>query len=129
MTDTTTRPEGADGGESEQPRTRFGGGGGGGGRFGGGGGGRDRERGGGGGRSRGRYGRPPGRRKEPVFADNEPVDYKDIARLRRCLDEQGKILPRRRTGNSARIQRKVTVAIKRARHVALLPFVPSDRRA
>jgi len=56
------------------------------------------------------------------------VDYKDVARLRRCLDDRGKILPRRRTGNSARIQRQVTVAIKRARHVALLPFVSGDGR-
>jgi small subunit ribosomal protein S18 len=128
MADSSDRGDIGGNGDSEQPRTRFGAGremGGPGGRPGG----RDRERGGGGGRPRGRYGRPPGRRKEPVFADNEPVDYKDIARLRRCLDEQGKILPRRRTGNSARIQRQVTVAIKRARHVALLPFVPADRRA
>lgn len=64
-----------------------------------------------------------GRRKEPIFADNDPVDYKDIARLRRCIDERGKILPRRRLNHSAHVQREVTLAIKRARHMALLPFV------
>lgn len=64
-----------------------------------------------------------GRRKEPVFANNDPVDYKDIARLRRCIDERGKILPRRRLNHSAHIQREVTLAIKRARHMSLLPYV------
>jgi len=64
-----------------------------------------------------------GRRKEPIFADNDPIDYKDIARLRRCIDERGKILPRRRLNHSAHVQREVTVAIKRARHMALLPYV------
>lgn len=69
-----------------------------------------------------------GRRREPVFADNDPIDYKDIARLRRCLDERGKILPRRRLNHSAGVHRQVTVAIKRARHLALLPFVSGDPR-
>lgn len=50
------------------------------------------------------------------------VDYKDTGRLRRYLSERGKILPRRITGNCARHQRQLTVAIKRARNVALLPF-------
>jgi small subunit ribosomal protein S18 len=72
-------------------------------------------------RGGGRFG--GGRRKEPIFADNDPIDYKDIARLRRCLDERGKILPRRRLNHSAHVQRQVTVAIKRARHMALLPYV------
>lgn len=75
----------------------------------------------------GRRGGPP-RRKQPIFADNEVVDYKDIARLRLAIDERGKILPRRKTHCSAHIQRQLTVAIKRARHLALLPFVPVDRR-
>lgn len=51
------------------------------------------------------------------------VDYKDAARLRRFLTERGKILPRRITGNCARHQRQLTRAIKRARQVALLPYV------
>ena len=52
----------------------------------------------------------------------ENIDYKDIARLRRYMSERGKILPRRVTGTCARHQRELTVAIKRARHVALLPY-------
>ena len=51
------------------------------------------------------------------------IDYKDSAKLRRYLSERGKILPRRTTGTCARDQRQLTVAIKRARHVALLPFI------
>jgi len=53
----------------------------------------------------------------------EYVDYKDVGRLRRYLSERGKILPRRVTGNCARHQRQLTRAIKRARILALLPFV------
>ena len=52
----------------------------------------------------------------------EHIDYKDIARLRRYMSERGKILPRRVTGTCARHQREITVAIKRARHLALLPY-------
>lgn len=52
----------------------------------------------------------------------ENIDYKDIARLRRYMSERGKILPRRVTGTCAEHQRKLTVAIKRARHLALLPY-------
>ena len=52
----------------------------------------------------------------------ENIDYKDIARLRRYMSETGKILPRRVTGTCARHQRELTVAIKRARHLALLPY-------
>lgn len=52
----------------------------------------------------------------------ESIDYKDIARLRRYMSERGKILPRRVTGTCARHQRELTVAIKRARHLALLPY-------
>ena len=51
------------------------------------------------------------------------IDYKDSAKLRRYLSERGKILPRRTTGTCARHQRQLTVAIKRARHIALLPFI------
>ena len=51
------------------------------------------------------------------------IDYKDEVFLLKFINEQGKILPRRVTGNSLKFQRKVTVAIKRARHLALLPYV------
>ena len=50
------------------------------------------------------------------------ADYKDVARLKRFISDRGKILPRRVTGNCARHQRRLTTAIKRARHLALLPF-------
>ena len=52
----------------------------------------------------------------------ENIDYKDVAHLRRFLSERAKILPRRVTGTCARHQRELTVAIKRARQIALLPF-------
>ncbi len=50
------------------------------------------------------------------------IDYKDVARLRRHITERGKILPRRISGNCAHHQRQMTAAIKRARHIALLPY-------
>ncbi len=50
------------------------------------------------------------------------IDYKDVKLIRSFLTERGKIIPRRITGNSARHQRSLTVAIKRARHLALLPY-------
>ncbi|HEY8498605.1 MAG TPA: 30S ribosomal protein S18 [Limnochordales bacterium] len=53
----------------------------------------------------------------------EWIDYKDPNRLRKYMTERAKILPRRITGNCARHQRQLTTAIKRARHLALLPFV------
>ena len=52
----------------------------------------------------------------------ETVDYKDIATLRHFISERGKILPRRVTGICAKHQRKINLAIKRARSIALLPF-------
>ena len=52
----------------------------------------------------------------------EHIDYKDLARLRRFVTERGKILPRRMSGNCAKHQRQLSIAIKRARHVALLPY-------
>jgi small subunit ribosomal protein S18 len=51
------------------------------------------------------------------------IDYKDPDFLKKFLNEQGKILPRRLTGTSLKYQRKVATAIKRARHLALLPYV------
>ena len=65
-----------------------------------------------------------GRRKVCGFCVDkvETIDYKDVARLRRYISERAKILPRRVTGTCAHHQRQLTVAIKRARHLALLPF-------
>ena len=54
---------------------------------------------------------------------SEHIDYKDTVKLRRFLSERGKILPRRTTGTCAAHQRELTEAIKRARQVALLPYV------
>lgn len=71
-----------------------------------------------------------GRRRKKVdyIAANhiEYVDYKDVELLKRFISERGKILPRRVTGTSAKNQRKITVAVKRARIMALLPFVSED---
>ncbi len=53
----------------------------------------------------------------------EEIDYKDVPRLRRYLSERAKIVPRRVTGTCARHQRQLTIAIKRARHLALLPYI------
>ncbi len=51
------------------------------------------------------------------------IDYKDSDFLKQFINEQGKILPRRLTGNSLKYQKKVATAVKRARHLALLPYV------
>ena len=64
------------------------------------------------------------RKKVCAFCGKDNViDYKDTAKLKRFVSERGKILPRRITGNCAKQQRALTVAIKRARHVALMPYV------
>ena len=64
------------------------------------------------------------RRKACVFCVDkiDHIDYKDTARLRRFVSERYKIVPRRISGNCAKHQRQLTEAIKRARHIALLPF-------
>ena len=68
-------------------------------------------------------GRRPRRKVCQFCVDKvEHIDYKDVAKLRRFVTERGKILPRRISGNCAKHQRQVTVAIKRARNIALLPF-------
>jgi small subunit ribosomal protein S18 len=54
------------------------------------------------------------------------VDYKDVRRLRSYISERGKIIPRRISGSCARHQRQLTHAVKRARTVALLPYVATD---
>lgn len=66
------------------------------------------------------------RRRKPCqfCADKiKHIDYKDVPRLRRYTSDRGKIIPRRVSGNCAKHQRLLTAAIKRARQVALLPFV------
>lgn len=55
------------------------------------------------------------------------IDYKDTELLKKFISERGKILPRRVTGTRAKFQRKLTIAIKRSRMVALLPFVAEER--
>ena len=100
------RPGGAGGG---RPPRRFGGGGGGG-----------RES--GGGRSFAR------RRMDPLTTDGIiHVDYKDVPLLRRFISDRGKIEPRRRVSTSAKHQRSLAIAIKRARHLGLLPFTEGVR--
>jgi small subunit ribosomal protein S18 len=56
------------------------------------------------------------------------VDYKDAAKLRNFISDRGRIASRRRTGTCARHQRVLATAIKRARHLALLPFAPAHLR-
>ena len=68
-------------------------------------------------------GRRPRRKVCSFCVDKvDHIDYKDVAKLRRFVTERGKILPRRISGNCAKHQRQVTVASKRARNIALLPF-------
>ena len=82
---------------------------------------------------RGPGGRGPGRNRNQQqrkkrtcrFCDSKEVyiDYKNKKRLQRCVSEQGRIIPKRITGTCSRHQRQLVVAIKRARHLALLPFL------
>ncbi len=67
---------------------------------------------------------PHRRKKVCVFCgeNSAAIDFKDVNRLKRYVSERGKILPRRITGNCAKHQRALTVAVKRARHVALMPY-------
>lgn len=59
---------------------------------------------------------------------NQKIDYKDVDKLRSYISDRGKISPRRRTGTCAKHQRVLATAIKRARHLALLPYVPAHMR-
>ena len=64
------------------------------------------------------------RKKDCEFCGKDNViDYKDTAKLKKYVSERGKILPRRITGTCAKHQRALTVAIKRARHISLMPYV------
>ena len=92
------------GGDRPGGPRRFGGGGGGGGRF---------------------YQR---RKVDPFAIDNVRPDYKDVQRLRRLISDRAKIEPRRKSGTSAKNQRQLALAVKRARHMALLPFVSNTNR-
>jgi small subunit ribosomal protein S18 len=66
------------------------------------------------------------RRRISPIKPGDPIDYKDVELLRKFITERGKILPRRITGLTARQQRDLTTAIKRARILALLPFVNQE---
>ena len=65
------------------------------------------------------------RKKVCIFCteENKEIDYKDVATLRKFVSERGKILPRRVTGTCAKHQREITTAVKRARHIGLMPYV------
>lgn len=69
-----------------------------------------------------------GKRKSCPFkaSDKKEIDYKDVETLSQFVTERGKIIPRRITGVSAYYQKQLAAAIKRARHMALLPFVARD---
>jgi small subunit ribosomal protein S18 len=68
--------------------------------------------------------RRPKRKSCTFCADHvTEINYKDVGRLRKYISERGKILPRRISGNCAKHQRALTVAVKRARVIAFLPFV------
>ena len=66
------------------------------------------------------------RRRLSPIKPGEPIDYKDIDLLRKFVTERGKILPRRITGLTAKQQRDLTLSIKRARIMALLPFINAE---
>jgi small subunit ribosomal protein S18 len=66
------------------------------------------------------------RRRLSPIKPTDPIDYKDVDLLRKFITDRGKILPRRVTGLTAQQQRDLTVAIKRARIIALLPFINKE---
>lgn len=76
----------------------------------------------------GRRGGRAKRRKVCFFTSNgiTHIDYKDVDLLRKFVSERGKILPRRVTGTSAKYQRKLTLAIKKSRQMALLPYLTGE---
>jgi small subunit ribosomal protein S18 len=80
--------------------------------------------------SRGGRGRYSRRRKVCAFCleKSKAIDYKDVGTLRRFVTDRGKIRSRRKTGTCAKHQRRLAVAIKRARHLALLPFTAEQIR-
>jgi len=68
------------------------------------------------------------RRRGGHLTADTVIDYKNIELLERFLDDGGRIQSRRKTRTNARQQRRITRAVKRARHVALLPYAPQHRR-
>lgn len=66
------------------------------------------------------------RRRLSPIKPTDPIDYKDVDLLRKFITDRGKILPRRVTGLTAQQQRDLTIAIKRARIIALLPFINKE---
>jgi small subunit ribosomal protein S18 len=66
------------------------------------------------------------RKRLSPIPPNQPIDYKDVDLLRKFITERGKILPRRITGLTSKQQRDLTAAVKRARIVAILPFVNTE---
>jgi len=80
--------------------------------------------------SRGGRGRYSRRKKVCAFCleKDKAIDYKDVSTLRRFVTDRGKIRSRRKTGTCAKHQRRLAVAIKRARHLALLPFTAEQIR-
>ena len=66
------------------------------------------------------------RKRLSPIKPSDPIDYKDIELLRKFITERGKILPRRLTGTSLKYQRKLAQAIKRARHLGLMPYVADN---
>jgi small subunit ribosomal protein S18 len=82
--------------------------------------------------TQGGSGRPPfrrgGRRRRECFCKSTTVDYKDVSSIRRFITDRGRIEAGKKSGNCAKCQRNLTTAIKRARHLALLPYAPEHLR-
>lgn len=69
-----------------------------------------------------------GRRRRQCFCKESTVDYKDVSSIRRFITDRGRIEAGKKSGNCAKCQRNLTTAIKRARHLALLPYAPEHLR-
>ena len=69
-----------------------------------------------------------GRRRRQCFCTESKVDYKDVSNIRRFITDRGRIEAGKKSGNCAKCQRTLTLAIKRARHLALLPYAPHHLR-
>ena len=69
-----------------------------------------------------------GRRRRQCFCKESKVDYKDVSNIRRFITDRGRIEPGKKSGNCAKCQRTLTIALKRARHLALLPYAPHHLR-
>ena len=69
-----------------------------------------------------------GRRRRQCFCKESKVDYKDVSNIRRFITDRGRIEAGKKSGNCAKCQRTLTIALKRARHLALLPYAPHHLR-